>query len=185
MTANPDPTSEDDDDATEGTTFIDPAIIVTYQALVSKWVASRALLWQFPALSLTAQAFLIGASIALPAESLASRILLATAVLAIGLASLLIQYRSGQGQHLDLVLIDRMEQEILAGKPELQLRHSYPVRKRIDALIPSLPAPLRDNYLWRFRRRGQWPILPVRISFTWAAMQTLVSIVGALAGILK
>jgi hypothetical protein len=113
------------------------------------------------------------------------RTLLSSAVVAIGLASILIQLKSGQDQHLDLVLIDKLEAEVLVGRPDLLLRHSDFVKDHVEALAANLPERLRRNYLWRFRSRGRWVGLPVRISLTWAVMQTLVSVVGALAGILR
>jgi len=165
--------------------ILDPGIVLTYQALIAKWVASRALLWQFPALTLTAQAFLISAALQFQNGSLLDRILLSVVVVSIGAASILIQLKAGHEQHLDLVMIDLLEKEVLTTRPDLRLRHSDTLDGRINWLVPILTDELRENYLWRFSGRGRWPRLGVRISFTWTAMQALVSVVGAAVGLIR
>jgi len=78
----------------------EPTLLVAYQVLANRWMATRALLWQIPAPSLAAQAFLIGT-----AGQLAGRwmiaVLLAISVVVIGLASIFVQYRTGQTAALD------------------------------------------------------------------------------------
>jgi hypothetical protein len=102
-----------------------------------------------------------------------------------GASSILIRLKSGHEQHLDLVMVDHFEQIILETRPELRLRDSARLNERVLTLTPILSRELHENYLWRFARRERWPRLGVRISVIWASMQTLVSVVGALVGLIR
>ena len=119
------------DDASE---VSEVRLVAAYQALSAKWIASRALLWQFPALTLTAQAFLIGAATQLKDASFPVRILMAVSIAVVGIASIAIQFRVGREAHLDLVMLDRYESVLLANRPDLLSHHSTTMFER-EALV--------------------------------------------------
>jgi hypothetical protein len=170
------------DDASE---ISEVRLVAAYQALAAKWNASRALLWQFPALTLTAQAFLIGAATQLKDVSPSVGILMAVAIAVVGVASIAIQYRVGRESHLDLVMLDRYESLLLAGRPDLLSHHSATMADRDARLTANFSSAHHSNYLWVFRSRGRWPDIRFRVSLTWAIMQAFVRVVGGLISVVS
>ena len=87
------------------------ARLAIYQAVASRRNAYDALLWQIPALSLTAQAFLF-ATVLASASSRTSQIIASVLATSVSIASLLALRRFRVGQHTDSLLLERIEESL-------------------------------------------------------------------------
>jgi hypothetical protein len=161
----------------------DSHLLAVYQGLMAKWVASRALLWQFPALTVAAQAFLIGAVTQFKDGPVLITVLLTAGIVAIAVASLLIQYKAAVEQHLDLVMLDKLEGLVLHARPDLRLHHRMHLDRRGREIVQGLDDGERRDYLGPFSSRGAWPLTALRNNLVWASVQTLFAIIGILIAV--
>jgi len=86
-------------------------VLGIYQTVAARRMAYDSLLWQMPALSLTAQAFLFS-TVLTPGSSRTAQVIASTLALSVSLASLHALRRFRLGQHMDSLLLDRVESEL-------------------------------------------------------------------------
>lgn len=164
--------------------LIDPGTVAVYEALVNKWISTRSLAYQFPALTLTAQAFLIAASTQPTPRPILVDIFLSGAVVLIGVVSGFIQIRTGQESHLDLTMLDHLEALLLSQQSGLRLWHSEPLEVREERFLEVFSNAEIQSYLWIFSKRGKWPRLHIKVTIAWAVLQVIVSLAGAGIGLI-
>jgi hypothetical protein len=176
----PDHNAEGTADAGSSSSVLtDPGTVAVYEALANKWISTRSLAYQFPALTLAAQAFLIAAATQPTPRPIFVDIFLSGAILLIGVVSGLMQIRTGQESHLDLTMLDHLEALLLSERRGLRLWHSLPLEAREERLLEAFSDAEIQSYLWIFASRGKWPRLNIKVTLGWAVLQTIVSLAGA------
>jgi hypothetical protein len=128
---------------------------------------------------LASQAFLIGTSAQIQAQTLV-RVVLAGTILMIGAVSLFVQFKVGVYTVLDLHMLDKYEHLILGeGYRDYRLHHSKTTRTRERFFLEQLGSQHGEDYAHWFRH--WWPVRPLRLlpmNPIWGGLQVVVSVVG-------
>lgn len=90
---------------------VSSAALAAYQAVNNRRISYDSLLWQMPALSLTAQAFLFSVALA-PGHSLSAQAIASALALFVSIAAIHALRRFRLGQHMDQLLLDRVEGQL-------------------------------------------------------------------------
>lgn len=153
-------------------------LLAAYQVLAARAQANRSTTWQIPALTLAAQAFLIGVAAQLQAIT-SVRIVLAITILLIGAVSLFLQFKIGLYTVLDTYLLDRFEDRLLTGEnARYRLHHSQNASYREDRFKASLEyAMTSPGTHWYWRLSAPLRLLP--LTAAWGGLQLLITTVGA------
>jgi hypothetical protein len=85
--------------------------LAVYQTVAARRIAYDSLLWQMPALSLTAQAFLFAAALS-PGSSRCAQAIASALALSVSVASVHALRRFRLGQHMDQLLLDGLETKL-------------------------------------------------------------------------
>lgn len=118
------------------------------QAVNARRIAYDSLLWQMPALSLTAQAFLFAAALA-PGSSRAAQAIASSLAFSVSVASIHALRRFRLGQHMDQLLLDRLESK-LGAATYFEINPHASVEARAKHLNQNYGYPMRypPTVLW-------------------------------------
>jgi len=127
---------------------LDPAIIISvYQVIASRRLGYDTSMWQVPALSFTAQAFLF--TIALSASSNAARLIAALLALVIALISLQLMSKHRYHETIDARLLEKLEDSMHLKEFLHYLPHERPaLRAKLVDVRPQWFQQPPSYYVW-------------------------------------
>lgn len=155
-------------------------VLAVYQVLGTRFTTNGTLTWTVPTLGLSAQAFRISAATQ-PGNSLATDVLLAVAILVIGVVATAVSQIFDNAVVTDRLLLERYEKLLLGDRWEyLGLRHNVRIMDRERALALRSP----DERL-RDRLRLSRAVRASGGRVAWAFVLLATTLVGAAIPLLR
>lgn len=150
-----------------------------YSVLAARYQSASTLVWNMPALAMTAQSFLIAAALG-QGHTTSVRLGFTVAIAAVGIGTLLLMYKLDQSANADRRMLDHYEEILLPDNlAPLRLEHFATIDERDDNFRARLNQPKQsDVRRVRFMMAMTYKWRPALI---WLAIELVVTTVGCVA----